>query len=196
MKWLLVLGAVVFSFALPTTRVQAGGADGNQDFTVGSVDERSGGTADCRPAAFAPLFAAPAITGGTQSLIAMGLIVVFLGVVVAYVWQSETFSIGTVPSSQPGAEPANDTAASKVDERVPSVVDDDDVVLNLLEDHEGRMKQAAIVEETNWSKSKVSMLLSEMENRGDISKLRVGRENIICLRGSEPEAAGSPFEED
>jgi len=32
------------------------------------------------------------------------------------------------------------------------------------------MKQVNIVEETEWSKSKVSMLLSEMEDDGDISK--------------------------
>ena len=58
------------------------------------------------------------------------------------------------------------------------------------------MKQAKIVDETGWSKSKVSMLLSEMEDDGDISKLRMGRENIISLSGSEPEAAGSPFEDE
>ena len=40
------------------------------------------------------------------------------------------------------------------------------------------------------------MLLSEMEDDGDISKLRVGRENIISLAGNEPEAAGSPFEDE
>jgi uncharacterized membrane protein len=64
----------------------------------------------------------------------------------------------------------------------------------LLEENGGRMRQVAIVEETEWSKSKVSMLLSDMEEEGDISKLRVGRENIISLAGEEPEAAGSPFE--
>jgi hypothetical protein len=40
------------------------------------------------------------------------------------------------------------------------------------------------------------MLLSDMEDGGEISKLRVGRENIISLAGEEPEAAGSPFEEE
>jgi len=58
------------------------------------------------------------------------------------------------------------------------------------------MKQVDIVETTDWSKSKVSMLLSDMEEDGDISKLRVGRENIISLAGEEPDAAGSPFDEE
>jgi len=69
-------------------------------------------------------------------------------------------------------------------------------VVTLLEENGGRMKQVNIVEETGWSKSKVSMLLSDMEDEGEISKLRVGRENIISLDGHEPEAAGSPFEDE
>lgn len=73
---------------------------------------------------------------------------------------------------------------------------DSDVVVDLLEANDGRMRQAAIVEETEWSKSKVSMVLSEMEDDGAISKLRVGRENIVSLSGNEPDAAGSPFDDE
>jgi uncharacterized membrane protein len=73
---------------------------------------------------------------------------------------------------------------------------DDDRVVRMLKDHGGRMKQVKIVEETGWSKSKVSMLLSDMEEDGTISKLRVGRENVISLAGHEPEAAGSPFDDE
>ncbi|MFB6150696.1 MAG: helix-turn-helix transcriptional regulator [Haloarculaceae archaeon] len=73
---------------------------------------------------------------------------------------------------------------------------DEEVVVDILEDNEGRMKQAKIVDRTGWSKSKVSMILSEMEDDDEISKLRVGRENIISLRGNEPDAAGSPFDDE
>jgi uncharacterized membrane protein len=76
------------------------------------------------------------------------------------------------------------------------LLSDTDRVIKLLEDNGGRMKQADIVDSTEWSKSKVSMLLSDMESDGDISKLRVGRENIISLVGEEPDAAGSPFDEE
>lgn len=72
---------------------------------------------------------------------------------------------------------------------------DEDRVLSLLRENDGRMKQVNIVNETGWSKSKVSMLLSDMDDEGLISKLRVGRENIISLAGDEPEAARSPFED-
>ncbi len=73
---------------------------------------------------------------------------------------------------------------------------DEDRVVKLLTENDGRLKQVKIVERTGWSKSKVSMLLSDMEEEGTISKLRVGRENIISLDGDEPEAAGSPFDDE
>jgi len=73
---------------------------------------------------------------------------------------------------------------------------DEDRVVSLLEDHGGRMRQVNIVEQTGWSKSKVSMLLSDMEDDDAISKLRVGRENIVSLDGQEPDVAGSPFDDD
>ncbi|ELY48226.1 helix-turn-helix transcriptional regulator [Natronorubrum sulfidifaciens] len=72
---------------------------------------------------------------------------------------------------------------------------DEDRVIKLIRENGGRMKQVNIVDETGWSKSKVSMLLSDMADEGTISKLRVGRENIISLEGYEPEATKSPFDE-
>lgn len=73
---------------------------------------------------------------------------------------------------------------------------DDQRVLTLLEEHGGRMRQGDIVAQTGWSKSKVSMLLSELEAADRISKLRVGRENIISLPGFEPDATNSPFDDE
>ncbi|WP_267640240.1 helix-turn-helix transcriptional regulator [Haloarchaeobius amylolyticus] len=95
------------------------------------------------------------------------------------------------PDPATDTEPAPEPAVS--DEEL---LTDEDRVRKLLEDHGGRMRQSNIVDETDWSKSKVSMLLSDMEEEGDISKLRVGRENIVSLAGHEPDAAGSPFEDE
>ncbi len=92
--------------------------------------------------------------------------------------------------------PAHGGTSSPEQAGEPEILSDEDRVVNLLEENGGRMKQVNIVEETDWSKSKVSMLLSDMEDDGEISKLRVGRENIISLAGQEPDAAGSPFEEE
>ncbi|MFT4881664.1 MAG: hypothetical protein ACI9HI_001676 [Salinirussus sp.] len=99
------------------------------------------------------------------------------------------------PAAGAGSTQSQQTAATPaVSEE--ELLSDEDRVRRLLEGNGGRMKQVDIVDETEWSKSKVSMLLSEMEEDGEISKLRVGRENIISLSGHEPDAAGSPFDEE
>jgi hypothetical protein len=77
----------------------------------------------------------------------------------------------------------------------PEPLTDEDRVLALLRDHGGRMKQSKIVDETEWSKAKVSRLLSTMNDEETINKLSIGRENIISLDGHGPEAAQSPREE-
>ena len=61
------------------------------------------------------------------------------------------------------------------------LLSDEERVLRLLRDNDGRMKQAQIVKETNWSNAKVSQLLSKMSDDGDVDKLRIGRENLITL---------------
>jgi hypothetical protein len=109
--------------------------------------------------------------------------------------------IETEPNTASVDRPPSDAERAAGAESVPAVADeellsDEERVIALLEEHGGRMKQVDIVGNTNWSKSKVSMLLSEMESEGTISKLRVGRENIVSLAGHEPDAAGSPFDDE
>ena len=94
------------------------------------------------------------------------------------------------------ASQASDGSRTATPPAEPEIVSDRDRVKTLLSENGGRMKQVRIVNETDWSKSKVSMLLSEMEDEGEISKLRVGRENIVSLSGHEPDAAGSPFDDE
>jgi uncharacterized membrane protein len=65
-------------------------------------------------------------------------------------------------------------------------------VHQLIEDNGGRMRQSDIVDSVEWSKAKVSRLLADLEEEGEITKLRLGRENLICLAGHEPTASKSP----
>ncbi|MFB6207083.1 MAG: helix-turn-helix transcriptional regulator [Haloglomus sp.] len=151
--------------------------------------------------------------GSTFFLPLLGLgVVVLLGLGAAL-----AYSVGALPGRGDGDEgvaasaddsgggtsggDAASSAATTGREPEPAVADeelleDDERVMRLLEEHGGRMKQVNIVEETGWSKSKVSMLLSDMEEEDEISKLRVGRENIISKKGMEPDAAGSPFDDE
>lgn len=63
----------------------------------------------------------------------------------------------------------------------PAIRTDEEYVVQLLIANHGRMKQARIVEETDWSKAKVSRLLSRMEDQEQIVRERAGREKIVQL---------------
>ncbi|WP_240334598.1 MarR family transcriptional regulator [Halorussus sp. MSC15.2] len=73
---------------------------------------------------------------------------------------------------------------------------DEDRIRELLTTYGGRMKQADVTEETDWSKSTVSRKLSKMEEKGLITRVQVGRGNLVFLSGYEPETAKSPFEQE
>ncbi|WP_049985881.1 helix-turn-helix transcriptional regulator [Halobellus rufus] len=75
------------------------------------------------------------------------------------------------------------------------MLSDEDRVVQLLRENGGWMYQGRIVEETDWSKSKVSRLLSRMCDDGMIEKISVGRQNLVAEEGSMPEGAKSPFDE-
>ncbi|WP_435362203.1 DUF7343 domain-containing protein [Haloarchaeobius sp. DFWS5] len=73
-----------------------------------------------------------------------------------------------------------------------AVMTDEGRVKQILRDNGGRLQQKEIIEETDWSKSKVSRLLSKMEKDDQIRKISVGRENLITLPEDEPEGS-RPF---
>lgn len=106
--------------------------------------------------------------------------------------------VGSGASAAAATGASSTTPASDAPPGIPDeeLLSDEDRVIRMLEANGGRMKQHRIVDETDWSKSKVSVLLSEMDEAGTVSKIRVGRENVISLHGFEPDAARSPFDED
>lgn len=69
-----------------------------------------------------------------------------------------------------------------------ALLSDKEVVNQMLRAEGGRMKQSEIVTTTDWSKAKVSRLLSRLADEDEITKVRLGRENLICLESAEPEA--------
>ncbi|RQG91613.1 hypothetical protein EA462_06590 [Natrarchaeobius halalkaliphilus] len=72
------------------------------------------------------------------------------------------------------------------------IVTDRERIRTLLSENGGRMKQSNIVDSVDWSKAKVSRLLAELEEDDQVTKLRLGRENLVCLPGNEPSATRSP----
>ena len=78
--------------------------------------------------------------------------------------------------------PGPDASGGETD---PELLSDEERVERMLRHNGGRMKQADIVTETNWSNAKVSQLLSSMADEGRVDKLRIGRENLITLPDEE-----------
>lgn len=62
-----------------------------------------------------------------------------------------------------------------------------DRIGRLLSRHGGRMRQKQLVERTGWSKATVSRRLTEMEDGGAITRVRIGREKMVFLAGHEPD---------
>lgn len=79
-------------------------------------------------------------------------------------------------STQPGAQSSPDVTPAET-----RPVTDAERVQMLLEARDGRMRQAEIVDELEWSASKTSRVIGEMADEGEIEKLRLGRENLIEL---------------
>lgn len=84
-----------------------------------------------------------------------------------------------------------DVGPTNQESNTDEVVTDREKVRRLIRNNGGRMKQAEIVDSVEWSKAKVSRLLADLEADGEITKLRIGRENLICLPGHEPTASQS-----
>ena len=96
----------------------------------------------------------------------------------------------------PGAGAGGDgSVAAEAPVTDPTPPTDEDRVRRLLRENGGRLQQGEFVDRTEWSKSKVSRLLSRMAEDGEVEKITLGRENLIVLAGEEPEGASKPFEE-
>jgi hypothetical protein len=96
------------------------------------------------------------------------------------------------PSSPSGetttaTEPSTDSTAGTAD----AYLTDEERVVKMLRESGGRLPQSAVVDETDWSKSKVSRLLSGMADDGQIRKIDLGGRNLITLPDAVPDSARS-----
>lgn len=106
-------------------------------------------------------------------------------------------------TSQPGestsqseeSTPQDEDGDGSADSVPPEFLSNEEQILRLLEDRDGRIPQARIVDETGWSKSKVSRVLSEMADDDLIEKINVGGRNVVACPDDLPPGARSPFDE-
>ncbi|WP_226012414.1 helix-turn-helix transcriptional regulator [Halomicrobium salinisoli] len=66
-------------------------------------------------------------------------------------------------------------------EHPPEPLSDAERVRWVLESHGGRVKQQTIAEECGWGDSKTSKVVSDLHERGEVDRFRLGRENVVSL---------------
>ena len=133
-------------------------------------------------------------TNPNSRVLAGGLYLVFLSLLVGIALLVQRNGANWLP-----AIPGANNSRNREPEPEPPIQDgkvttDADSVLKLLRENGGRLPQGEIIERTGWSKSKVSRLLSKMEDRKQISKINIGRKNIVILYGQEPGNANNSSE--
>ncbi|USZ66932.1 hypothetical protein NGM10_09325 [Halorussus salilacus] len=125
----------------------------------------------------------------------VALLLFVVGGLGAYAWTQRRDDPGVAETARARAtatgpespDESDRSAASEVEgndegeEDDVELLSDEERVLRLLRQNDGRMKQAKIVSETKWSNAKVSQLLSKMDDDEQVDKLRIGRENLITL---------------
>lgn len=87
----------------------------------------------------------------------------------------------TEPIIEPAGNPDIETAALNRIPLSPELCE----VLDIIRGHKGRITQKDLRSKLDYSEVKVSLMLSELEKRGLIRKLRNGRENILVLVDEE-----------
>lgn len=103
----------------------------------------------------------PGAVGGTAAVAVVVLLAALVGVGMAAGWRYR---------STPTSVDEEDTLLSNEEQ-----------VLRVLADHDGRMKQQAVVQELGWTDAKTSQVVSELRDAGEIESFRLGRENVLRL---------------
>jgi hypothetical protein len=105
---------------------------------------------------------------------------------------ADTVGSSTEAAAEAEAETETESVADLPDD---AVLTNEERVARLLDENGGRMLQSDMVEAADWSKATVSRVLTRMEEAGEITRVDIGRGNLVARPGDEPESAGSPFSE-
>lgn len=87
-------------------------------------------------------------------------------------------------------------APSKADVFIETGFTPKEYVLAVIESNGRRLKQQRICELTGWSDGTVSCILSEMEEAGTITRLRIGRGKVVFLPDAKSELIATPDTDD
>ena len=89
-------------------------------------------------------------------------------------------------SDEAGSDDAADDGSSDTtdesDDGPPSeLLSNEERVVKLLEQHDGRLKQQQVVQQLDWTDAKTSQVIGELREEGTVETFRIGRENVVRL---------------
>lgn len=86
---------------------------------------------------------------------------------------------------------AGDGEAGQESEPIdPAIMTNEERVLHILRENDGRIMQSEIVNRVDWSKATVSRVLSDMETAGTVDRVDIGRGNLVIMADEEPPNTG------
>lgn len=108
-----------------------------------------------------------------------------LAVVVAWRRARRQRQVGRPPgrSETPTDESTAGTVAT--DEPPAELLSNEERVMKLLEEEDGRIKQQAIADRLEWTDAKTSQVVGDLREADEVETFRIGRENVVTLPDRE-----------
>ncbi|ELY46691.1 helix-turn-helix transcriptional regulator [Natronorubrum sulfidifaciens] len=124
----------------------------------------------------------PAETGASPSMPWLAVIaaLALLAILGAVGWWLER-QRADVTGAASETPPLANGSATKANGPPADLLSNEERVLQLLEQHGGRLKQQAVVSELDWTEAKTSQVVSGLREDDKIEVFRIGRENVLAL---------------
>ncbi|MFB6221749.1 MAG: helix-turn-helix transcriptional regulator [Halolamina sp.] len=124
--------------------------------------------------------AAPALLPGLGRALSAVVLVAAVALL-ALQWRRSSDGADEPDGAGDGSVGAGGSAAGVSGADDAAVLTDEERVVQFLDENGGRVRQAAVADAFDWSDSKTSRVLGGMADEGTVSKVRIGRENLVSL---------------
>ena len=118
-----------------------------------------------------------------QSLVLIIAAIVMILIFAVLLWKKVfTEKVSPVPSKEPQAPAYEEDRRTLSIESIPAALPDDLLnIVNIISKNGGRMTQKELRKHLSTSEAKTSLMISDLEDRGIINKIKKGRGNILIL---------------
>ena len=94
----------------------------------------------------------------------------------------------TVDDESGGSADGTEDADATDDGPPSELLSNEERVVRLLEQHDGRLKQQQVVQQLDWTDAKTSQVIGDLREEGTVETFRIGRENVVRLPEEDDES--------